>query len=56
MTIYGNMQTHACLELVTSQHLRPNITGTLTFIWTQLVEVVMWQVQYEETIGWGLTL
>ena len=24
------------------------------FIWTQLIEVVMWQVQYTETIGWGL--
>jgi len=24
------------------------------FIQTQLVEVIMWQVQYAETIGWGL--
>jgi len=26
MTIYGNMTTHACLELVTSQHWYHNIT------------------------------
>ena len=23
------------------------------FIWTQVIEVVMWQVQYTQTIGWG---
>jgi len=23
------------------------------FIWTQLIEVVTWQVQYAETSGWG---
>ena len=26
------------------------------FIWTQLIEVVMWQAQYAETTGWGLCL
>jgi len=30
------------------------VLGIFCLNWTQLVEVVMWQVQYAKTIGWGL--
>ena len=43
--------THSSVYSASKQNL---CWDYFTFIWTQLVEVVIWQAWYAETIGWDL--